>query len=84
MDQEDKIKLARALELSEENNNILKKMLRNMRWGRLFRVLYWVAIIAVSVGALYYVQPYIDQLQKAYGNAKQTLETVNKTLSPTR
>jgi hypothetical protein len=84
MDQEDKIKLARALELSEENNNILKKMLRNMRWGRLFRVLYWGVIIAVSVGAVYYVQPYVDQMQTVYKNAKTTLDSVNKTFSPTR
>ncbi len=77
MDTEDKRRLVRALELSEENNKILKKMLRTMRWARLVRIVYWLVIIGVSVGALYFFQPYIDQLREVYGGIKGTVDSVN-------
>lgn len=77
MDSQEKQRLERVLELSEENNQILKRMLRGMRWGRLVRIIYWSVIIAASVGAFYYIQPYWDALRGFYGGAQ---DTVNKVL----
>ncbi len=77
METQDKQRLERVLELSEENNRILKKMLRSMRWGRLVRVIYWSVILAASVGAFYYVQPYWDGLVDIYGGAQETVEKIN-------
>jgi hypothetical protein len=77
MEQEDKRKLERLLDISEENNKILKTLLRNMRWGRLLRIIYWGLIIAASVGAFYYFQPLIDELSGAYGAFQGEVGKVN-------
>jgi len=82
MDSEDKHKLDRALELSEENNQMLKKMIRNMRWSRLIKVIYWTVIIAVSVGALYFAQPYVDSVSDAYNSIQDTTRSVNSIFGP--
>lgn len=76
MDSQEKQRLERVLELSEENNQILKRILRGMRWGRLVRIIYWSVIIAASVGAFYYVQPYWDALRDFYGGAQNTVNKV--------
>jgi hypothetical protein len=62
------------LALAEENNHILRGMRRSARWGRFFTLAWWVIIIAVT-GATYYiyVQPYVTEIEKAYGNT-QTFE----------
>jgi len=82
MDREEKQKLDRALELAEDNNQMLRKMIRNMRWGRLFRTVYWVIIIGISIGALYYVQPYVDQVVGVYGNIQDATKGVNTMFTP--
>jgi len=82
MDREEKQKIDRALELAEDNNLMLRKMIRNMRWGRLFRTVYWVIIIGISIGALYYVQPYVDQIVNVYGNIQDATKSVNTMFTP--
>jgi hypothetical protein len=82
MDREEKQKIDRALELAEDNNQMLRKMIRNMRWGRLFTTVYWVIIIGISIGALYYVQPYVDQIMSAYGNIQDASKSVNNMFTP--
>ncbi len=81
MDTEDRKKLNRALELSEENNKMLKSLVRNMRWGRLFKILYWAVIIAVSLGAFYYSQPYLDKAESLLTSFSETVSAVNHNLS---
>jgi len=66
MNEEDKIKLDRALSLSEENNELLKKIYRSLKISRWLRIFYWVVIIGASLGALYYFQPLIDQWKNNY------------------
>jgi hypothetical protein len=66
MDPQDKRILLRTLELAEENNEMIAKMWRSYRVGRAMRVLYWVIIIGVSIGALYFIQPYVDAVRDTY------------------
>jgi hypothetical protein len=81
MDIEDKKKIDRALALSEENNKILKTLLRNMRWGRLFKTVYWLVILGVSVGAFLHFQPYIDQFVQGFDSFQKAFSDVNGYLS---
>ena len=67
-------------ELAQENNKILKGIRRSNRWASFFRTLYWVLVIGISVGAFYYVQPYVDNLLKAYQIIQTELGSV-KTLT---
>jgi len=82
MDPEEKIMLKRAIDLSEENNQMLKKLVRAMRWGRLVRFLYWGILIAISVGSFYYVQPYINDLLGVYGDARDTFNNLGGIVKP--
>jgi len=58
----------RLVELAEENNKLLRKLHHSLMFGRVFRILYWVIIIGIGFGALYFLQPYIDSVQNLYNN----------------
>ena len=68
--------MKRLIELTEENNKLLKKMHRAQVIGRTIRLLYWIVIIGASVGAFYVLQPYLDQLQSIYGDFQSATEQV--------
>jgi DNA helicase TIP49 (TBP-interacting protein) len=76
MDPDDRRLLKKTLQLAEENNKILRKLHRAEKMRRLFRLLYWVAIIALSLGAYYLVQPYVEQLKEAYTSLKGGVESI--------
>ena len=52
---------------TEENNVILRKLHRSMIWGRVFRVIYWLVILALAVGSFYFIQPYIEASAGFFG-----------------
>ncbi|MDP3902198.1 MAG: hypothetical protein Q8Q21_01255 [bacterium] len=54
--------LKENLELSQENNKMLKKMNRARIFGNVFWVVKWVFIIGLSYGAYVYIQPYIEKM----------------------
>ena len=54
--------LEKILKLTEENNILLVQMRRAARWATFFQALYWLIIIGLSIGAFYFVQPYINSL----------------------
>ena len=82
MDNEDKVRLERALEVSEENNRMLKTLIRAMRWGRFIKIIYWTLIIGTSIGFFYYFQPYLQGIKDAYGGFADTFRGVNSMFSP--
>jgi hypothetical protein len=66
MDPELKRVLEEIIAISRENNKILRRMQNTARWGRAFRVFYWVIIIGSMLGAYYYFQPFIQVIAKQY------------------
>jgi len=66
--------LRKNLAISEECLGIVKKMHRAQVTGRLLKVLKWLIIVALALGAYYYIQPYMD-------NFWQTMSEVQKGLS---
>ena len=79
MDMETKSALEENLELSRENNKMLKKIISSQRWARTFRIFYWLIIIGASVGAYYYVQPYVEQILGGYQSLISGVDTIQKT-----
>lgn len=59
--------LEEALELAQENNNMLRKMRRAQAWATVWRVIYWAAIIGVFAASYYYLQPIIQDMLALYG-----------------
>jgi hypothetical protein len=76
MDPESKKLIEETYALEEENNKMLHSLKRSMFWSRTMSIAYWVLIIGVSVGAFYYIQPYLDDAMSIYGDVKNNLENV--------
>ena len=74
MDDESKKLLEDTLELTKENNEMLRHMRRSQKFSFILRAIYWFVIIGIALGSFYFLQPYIDGLQNAYGDSKSTLE----------
>jgi len=70
MQPEEKEMLKKTLELAQENNKMLHGIRRSMFWGRIIKIIYWVLIIGIAIGAFYYISPYIDSAVGAYGDVK--------------
>lgn len=66
MDGETKELLRQSIEISKENNVMLKKMVHAQKWTNIYRVVYWGIIIFSSFGAYYFIQPYLSSLVSLY------------------
>ncbi len=63
-------------ELSLDNNRILHSIQRRDRLSLIAKIIYWVIILGIAAGAVYYVQPYIDQLKEVYSGMVKTQHNV--------
>lgn len=81
MSPEERQILIQTHRMVEENNQLIRKMRRAALWGRLWHILYWVIIIGASLGAYYFIQPYVEQVQGVYGGLKQDLTNVRGTVN---
>ena len=57
-------KLDELLEVTRENNKILRSMRSAQRWGSFFRFVYWALILGSIFGTYYYFQPTIQKYMK--------------------
>ncbi|MDO8518358.1 MAG: hypothetical protein Q7S26_03655 [bacterium] len=63
----------KSLALAQDTNRVVHGMRRGAWWGRFFKLLWWVAIFAVSSAVYYYyVQPYVDKIGQAYAQVQST------------
>lgn len=62
MSPEERDLLYKTHELAEENNKILRSLRNAQRWDRVIKYGYWVVIIALTFGAYYLIQPYLEML----------------------
>lgn len=76
MNPNEKELLQKTYELSEENNKILRSIRRSNRLSSFFRIIYWVLIIGISIGAYYYIQPYVDAMIKSYRSVQDDINSV--------
>ena len=77
MNPEEREYLAKILEVTEENNRILKGLRRTARIGAAAKLLYWGVIIIISFGAYYAVMPYLNQLKDVYGGFGESINKIN-------
>lgn len=75
MDPESKKLLENTVRLAEENNQMLRSLMRSMRITRIISFLYWIFIIGSAVGAYYLIQPYLQSLLDVYGNVGDVLNS---------
>ena len=67
--------------LAEENNTLLRKMHRAALLGHIFQIIYWTVIIGLSVGAYYFIQPYVDQVKGMYTGVQTDVMSVKNAAS---
>jgi len=73
MDDEIKTLLKKNLELTKENNIILRKMRRSAIIGNIMRMIWWAMLIGVPVVLYYYYfQPLLGNLYSAYQGIEET------------
>jgi hypothetical protein len=68
MDPESKKLLEETLHLEQDNNKILRSMKRSMFWARIMNIIYWLIIIGISVGAFYFIEPYLNKIIGLYNS----------------
>ena len=72
MTPEERDMLAKTFALTEENNEMLKKIKGSQRMSNIMRWGYWILIIVLSLGSYALIQPYINSLQGALGGTSLT------------
>lgn len=75
MNPEEKVLLERALKLSEENNQILRKIERKAKWAILWGFIKILIIVVPLVAGYIFLQPFLDQAMANFGSIKELLDT---------
>ena len=76
MDPEERALLERSLKLTEENNQILRKMRRTARWAVVWGFIKVLIIIVPLVVGYIYLQPFFEQIAASYGTLKEFLNAL--------
>ena len=63
MTPEEKALLESTHTLAKENNELLRGLMRRARLSNIVKFSYWVIILLISFGALYFIQPLIDNVR---------------------
>ncbi len=79
MDPEVKHLLEENLKLSKENNELLIKIRSVQRWSQITRIFYWFLIIGITVGAFYFIKPYLGNLLNIYTGRVSGISNVDIT-----
>lgn len=78
MDDEILTLVRRNLEITKENNLILKRMRRSAAWGTFFRILWLAAVIGVPVFVYYYfLVPYYESFSNSYEQFQNQVGEIN-------
>jgi hypothetical protein len=77
MSHENKTIEERILELTEENNELLKKVRRNQKLTWNFRVVYWTVIILAALGFFYVFKSPLNKVKNEFTGLKSTIENIS-------
>jgi uncharacterized membrane protein len=77
MTPEERSLLQRTYVLAQENNIILRGIRRANRWGIAVKIFYWVIIIGATLGAFYFVQPYLESTLNLVDQAQESIRSLN-------
>lgn len=66
MDEETKQLLREDLEIARESKKLLNELVRHQKLATWLNVIKWIVVIGTALGALYYVQPILENLLGTY------------------
>ncbi len=70
-------KLDEMYEMIQENNDILRGLMRRERISNFFRILYWLFIFGAIFGVYYYLEPVIKVFTANMETLQQGIEKIN-------
>ncbi len=73
MTPEERHLLERALDLSEDNNRILKKLENKARWAFIWGVVKIAVIIVPLVAGYFLLEPYLNQAFESYSTLQELI-----------
>lgn len=71
-------KIDELTELAEENQRMVTNLYHRARFATVVVFVKWFIIIAVTVGSVYFIQPYVDTLKSVYGGFGGAANTGDK------
>ncbi len=74
-------KLDEVYELVQENNEILRSLLRREKFATYMRLIYWLIIIGAVFGLYYYVEPVINYVSNNSSGLRDFLDAINSKTS---
>ena len=77
-DEELKVLLRENIEVSKESLKILKKINRGRIFGNVFTTLKWTLIIGISLGAYYYIEPFLSKYLDLMKGLTSGVENIGK------
>lgn len=80
MDPQSKDLLQKTFALAEENNKMLRHIRRSQKVANIMSIIYWLIIIGIAIGAFYFLQPYITQIEAFIKNSGVTLNKIGSYL----
>ncbi|MFH1608580.1 MAG: hypothetical protein ABH951_00995 [Patescibacteria group bacterium] len=80
MEKEEKELLKVAFNLTEENNKMLHKIRGVQKRQAFFGILKMLFFIGLALGAFYFLQPYVKNIQDFIGSAGDTFNSFNAIL----
>lgn len=81
MTPEERELLTKSIELSEENNKMLRSMRRSARLSSILRAVYWLIILGLAFGSYYVIKPYIDPIINGYTEIQSNFNDIKNTTS---
>jgi len=81
MTPEEKSLLESTYRLVEENNTILQSIRRSNRVSMAIRIGYWAIIILFSLGAYYFIQPYLSMITGGVGVGLDTVKNAQSAVT---
>ena len=69
------------LDIARQNQKKIKKIQSHIRRSMWSKIVYWVIIISVTVGALYYSKPYIKEAVGTYNGIKENLDNTSQIIN---
>jgi hypothetical protein len=76
MDNDFKSLLEKLHKIVKDNNAMLRKIRGVQKRQAFFQVVHWIFIIGIAIGALYFLQPYIDQFQSFVEEIGSTVQKI--------
>lgn len=74
--EEFKEKVDELTEMVKENQRMIRNLYRKSQWGTVMGIVKWVLIISISLGALYFLQPFLESTMRTYQTASGILSSM--------